>query len=136
MEPHTLEYHLLIKLIKRLSVRSMNRFEHNVGAIIVDKKGQILSWGFNSYTKTHVKQYLYNKDINSDKIYLHAEISSLVKCSTLDSCAHTMIIARLGKDRKVHLAKPCKGCTRAIIDSGLKKVFYTNELGNLELLQI
>jgi deoxycytidylate deaminase len=114
--------------------RDIKKYEFNIGAIVVDKKGQILSMGFNSYTKTHPIQYLYNKDIRKNRIYLHAEISSLVKCSTLNSAAHMMIVARLGRDGKIHLAKPCEGCYRAIVDSHIKHVYYTNDYGELVLM--
>jgi deoxycytidylate deaminase len=134
MESHTFEYHLLYRLVEKLKIRDIGRYQFNVGSIITDKKGQILSYGFNSYTKTHPRQYLYNRNIRSGRIYLHAEIDSIIRCSTIDSAAHTMIIARYGKDTRLHLAKPCLGCFKAIQESGLKHVYYTDEEENLVLL--
>jgi len=45
-----------------------------------------------------------------------------------------MIIARLTKSGLVKLAKPCVGCFDAISQSNLKKVYYTNDEGELTLL--
>jgi len=131
---HTLEYHLLHKLELKLMDRSMLKYQFNMGAIVADKKGQILSYGFNSYTKTHPKQYLYNKGVRNNRIYLHAEIDSLIKCSTLMSAAHILIVARLGRDGKLHLAKPCEGCMKAIVESKIKYAYYTNDYNELVLI--
>lgn len=131
---HTLEYHLLTRLENKLAERSMGKYQFNLGAIVTDKKGQILSYGFNSYQKTHPKQYLYNKGIRDDRIYLHAEIDSLIKCSTMSHAAHMLIVARLGKDGRLHMAKPCAGCMKAIKESHIKYCYYTNDNGELVLI--
>lgn len=129
----TKEYHTLGILVKRLREQNndIGKYQHNVGAIITDKKGNILSVGNNSYIKTHPKQKKYNLYINPTKIFLHAEIDSLVKCRDEP---HTMIICRIGKDGKIRLAKPCKGCYNAIKDVKVKQVYFTNNYGELVLL--
>lgn len=128
------EYPTLSRLILRMKERNTNNIQFNLGAVVVDKRGNPLAYGFNSYSKTHPIQKLYNKNINDDAIFLHAEISALVKCINVPQEAYGMIVARLGKDGKIKLAKPCRGCFAAIKDSKINKVYYTNDKGELVLL--
>lgn len=127
----TKEYHTLRTLLNKLNNLDDIKGQHKVGAVILDRKNNVLSIGYNSYIKTHPKQYIYNKHINPTRIFLHAEIDALVRCR---GEPYTMIVARIGKDSKVRLAKPCKGCFNAIKDTKVKKVFFTNNNGELVLL--
>lgn len=131
----TKEYHTLKFLVKKLQEQNtdIGKYQHRVGTIITDRKGNILSTGFNSYIKTHPRQKKYNLYINPTKIFLHAEIDSLVKCR---GEPHTMIICRIGRDNQIRLAKPCKGCYNAIKDVQVKKVYFTNNFGELTLLNL
>lgn len=128
------EYSILSHLVSRMQDRSLLSNQHNLAAVVVDKKGSPISFGFNSYEKTHPMQKFYNIGIKKEAIYLHAEISALVKCASTSSVAYGLIIARLSKEGKLRLAKPCKGCYKAILDSKIPKVFYTNNYGELVLL--
>ena len=125
------EYNTLRLLLKKLNEQPFIKNYHKVGAIVLDKKGNVLSVGFSSYTKSHPRQYFYNKKINPNKIYLHAEVDALIKCK---GEPHTMIIGRVGRDGLVHIARPCKGCYNAIKDVKVKKVYFTNNYGELTLL--
>lgn len=133
------EYNALRHLISKInehnydatSYTNSSKVKHSIGAMILDRKGSVLSVGFNSYIKTHPMQYTYNKDINPTRIFLHAEIDALVKCR---GEPHTLVVARIGKDGKIRLAKPCKGCFNAIKDAKIKKTYFTNNNGELVLL--
>ncbi len=129
----TKEYHTLKLLNQKLSALETTKYQHKIGAIILSKKGNVLSVGFNSYVKTHPRQYHYNRKINPTRVFLHAEIDALVKCRDKP---HTMIISRMGKDGKTRLSRPCKGCFNAIKDVGVQKVFFTNDFGELVLLDL
>lgn len=128
----TKEYPLLKYLIRKMNSRSsdLGKYQYNVGAIIADKKGYPISIGFNSYIKTHPKQFIYNKR-NPTKIFLHAEIDALIRCRAEP---YMMIICRLGKDGKIRMSRPCSGCYNAIKDVKLQKIYYTNNHGELVLL--
>ncbi len=135
------EYSALRLLHKKLiqhksSVEQAKKFF--IGAVILDRKGNVVSVGNNSYTKTHPYQKKLSQKIRvKDKehqIYLHAEISALVKCNIKP---HTMIIARIGVDNEVfRMAKPCPLCQEALKQSGIKNVFYTNDKGELVLFDL
>lgn len=127
----TKEYHTLKLLNSKIKELDSIKYQHKIGAIVLDKKGNVLSIGFNSYIKTHPKQFHYNRNINPTRIFLHAEIDALVKCR---GKPHTMIISRIGKDSSIKLSRPCKGCFNAIKDVGVQKVYFTNNFGELVLL--
>lgn len=134
------EYSALRILTKRLvehkrQVEDEQNKNYFVGAIILDRKGNILSYGTNSFCKTHPYQKKLSERVSitnkREQIYLHAEISALVKCN---SQAHTIIVARIGKNESIYrLAKPCPLCQEAIRQAQIKKIYYTNNKGDLVL---
>jgi tRNA(Arg) A34 adenosine deaminase TadA len=83
--------------------------------------------------KTHPLQAKYGK--NSDSIYLHAEIGAIAAAlrvidpDDLEKC--TLYIARRKNTEDNHhvfvdgLAKPCKGCMRAIEEFNIGRIVYT-----------
>lgn len=126
------------KLIKhKKEVWHKQNKKYFVGAVILDRKGNPVSIGFNSYTKTHPYQKLLSDTVKMDEremqFYLHAEINALIKCNCVP---HTLIVARIGvEDKILRLAKPCPLCQKAIRQSSLKKVCYTNDNNELVLLE-
>lgn len=136
------EYQLLNKLLLSLKERLELDYIYTVGAISFDKKGSTISFGYNWYGRTHPFQKKYNEGFPSfakpvrEKAYLHAEIDSLVKCISLRKNVYGMVIARIGREGVVRCAKPCRSCYKAIQDSKLKKVYYTDSKGNLVLLDL
>ncbi len=67
------------------------------------------------------------------KVFLHAEIAALVRAKRE---VHTLIIARiLHGNGNIATSKPCPVCEAAIKAAGVKKVYYTNENGELILLR-
>jgi tRNA(Arg) A34 adenosine deaminase TadA len=125
-------YHNLDILKQKMLFRQ--HLMYNVAAVVLDRKGNPISYGFNSYAKTHPKQH-YNKVFSAHKIYLHAETDALYKIHKADA-VHTMIVCRLGKKNQFLLAKPCVGCFSELKVSGLKYVYYTNNDGELVLLNL
>ena len=105
-----------------LASQLQNR-KQKVASIITDNKGRILSFGVNSYTKSHPKMAWYASKFNDfNKIYLHAEIASIIAC---DKKPHTIYIARINRKGEAVPAQPCKICRYAINDCGIKKVITT-----------
>jgi tRNA(Arg) A34 adenosine deaminase TadA len=105
-----------------------------VGALVLDKKGTIISKGCNSYTKTHPQQALAAFTVGKPKqIFLHAEIDTLVRCR---EDPHTILVCRLRPNGQVALAKPCSVCMSAIEKSGCKIVYYTTDDGDFENIEI
>jgi deoxycytidylate deaminase len=98
-----------------------------LSAICLNKKGEVVSIGVNNYTKSHPTQYTYASKCNMpDRIYLHAEVSAIIKAKSKD--IHTIIVTHIGVDGNLLNAKPCPICQMAIEAAGIKNViFSTNE---------
>jgi len=98
--------------------------QRRIYAVVTDKKGNIISEGYNSYTKTHPKQAYYANMVDlPEKVFLHAEISALVKVR--QGKPHKIYIARVDANDNTMLAAPCPICQEAIRESGIKSVEYT-----------
>ena len=96
---------------------------HRVGCIITDRKGNIISSGFNNETKSHPMQLKFASLVGMpEKMFLHAEIHALVRCN---GTPHTIYVARITKGDNIGMAKPCPICELAIKESGATKVVYT-----------
>lgn len=101
--------------------------KHSVTAMIMNKRGRVLSVGTNSYVKTHTLQAKHaNKVGLPEKRFLHAEVSAIVKCKDLTK-AHKIVVMRYTKDGKPANAKPCPVCMSAIKAFGIKFVEWTME---------
>lgn len=97
-------------------------------------KGKIISTGRNQY-KTHPFQTAYAK--NSEAIFLHAETAAI--CNSLnhvqreDLAKATLYIYRVKRPNTTSrgwtsgLALPCRGCMRAIVEYGFRRVIYTTD---------
>ena len=114
----------------RLSYKG--RHEFLVAAATLDKRGNIIAIGQNSFTKTHPLMKSYSNRIEGKhKIYLHAEISALIKSKRR---VYSMVVVRITRTKKFALSKPCPVCQLAIKESDIRKVYYTNDAGELVLL--
>ena len=101
-----------------------------VGAVLLNK-GRVVSKGVNQDTKSHPLQARLADMVGlSEKIYLHAEISALVRCR---SDVDTIIVARLGGHGGDELrnARPCPICSLALKEAGIEHVYYTTDEGFL-----
>lgn len=97
-----------------------------MAAVIKDKKNTI-SFGLNQ-TKTHPLQARYGK--NKHSICLHAEIDAIRNApKNSDLRGTSLFVARSLKNGSRALAKPCKGCEKAIKDYGITRVIYTTSEG-------
>ena len=67
-------------------------------------------------------------DIKTFEIYLHAEISALVKCK---SESDTIVVVRLGghSGEELRNAKPCPICSLALKDAGIEHIYNSTDDG-------
>ena len=114
-----------------------------LGAVLV-VKGRLLSFGANRL-KSHPLQAEFAK--NEEAIFLHAEtdaISNALRQMTeaeLHFARTTLYIVRTKRRNRLNspivraLAKPCKGCLRAIAKYSINRTVYTvNETDVVEIL--
>lgn len=77
-----------------------------------------VSIGFN-LQKTHPR-YADGKRSYS----IHAEISALLK-ARCDVSGGTIFVYREDRNGQIRLAKPCPQCMKALIEAGIKRIYYT-----------
>lgn len=115
----------MIVILFNYNKKIMCKQYHNLKAIIYNKRGMILSIGYNSYIKTHPwMKKLASKQGMPYKIYLHAEIDAILKCPDL-SKAYRIQIIRLNKNGEPMPAKPCKICQSGIRATPIKVIEHT-----------
>lgn len=112
----------LINIAKDVSMLS-DHHSHQIGAVVFDKRGKVVSISNNFLYKTHPE---YSR-LNALKT-LHAEAGAILKIrNKTDLSGHNVLIFRQTKDGKMANAKPCEGCMKLIRLYGLKKIYYTRD---------
>lgn len=129
-------------IMRTLEKVAKNADEHwaKVSSAIV-YKGRIVSIGTNK-KKSHPFQARFGETEHS--IFLHAEISAiknaLREISIDDMKKADLYVCRVKKEKQYSkqfvcgIAKPCCGCERAIVEFGIKNVYYTNNEGQISRL--
>ena len=101
---------------------------YKVGAAIYNRRGKLLSVGWNKQ-KTHVKQAKWAFAVGQPlRQFLHAEIDALIRCRNGEP--HSIVVVRVTK-HGLSIAKPCAVCQRAIFDTSIRKIYWTNSEGVL-----
>ncbi len=60
---------------------------------------------------------------------IHAEYMACKKATKTKGCS--LLVIRL-KENKFEMSKPCDCCMGVITDSGIKKIYYSNQNGEIE----
>ena len=99
-----------------------------VGALLLNKN-KVVTTATNLETKSHPLQasFAFRAGL-PEKIYLHAEISALVKCK--EEC-DTIVVARVNNQGKLRSSRPCPICQLAIKEAGIANIHYTTDDGFL-----
>jgi len=93
---------------------------HRVGAVIVtEDMTRVLSVGYNGNYSGGPNEV--ESDIPGQSGMLHAEINALLKCDYNDPKNKIMYVT----------LSPCRMCAKAIINSGVKEVVYSEEYRDL-----
>jgi len=107
-------------------------YKCRLGAVIV-QNGEIVSSAIN-IQKSHPMQKKYNvhrqmKGCNHHH-HLHAEMHAILKTQNKDKLkGSTIYVSRIKDDGSIGMARPCPACLNAIIDFGIKNIFYTTNIG-------
>lgn len=98
------------------------RFE--IKATCFDKKGKVISVGYNSYSKTHPIQSHFARLAGlPEKTFLHAEVAALLKAKGKN--IHKIKVERYDSEGNPANATPCPVCMKAIMAWGVKNIEYT-----------
>lgn len=128
------------RLAKKEAEKSTYSGSASVGCVLVYHH-KVIGAGHNE-DKTSPEQKYYNRyrTFNNSKgpVYdkLHGEISALSSISypvdiKTDWSKVSIYIYRIapGLKNKIGMARPCPSCRQALIDKGLKNVYYTSDMG-------
>lgn len=115
----------MIEHAKKASLKGYGRFR--LGAAIYDKKGKLVSIGWNKQ-KTHPKygSFIFKR--------IHAEGDALIKALRSSKSlkdGYAVVYRRNG-----NVAKPCPCCETMLREAGLKEVYYTDGQEKLSKLQL
>lgn len=116
-----------IKVLRKIADHSALSNKHSACLM---KNGKIFSLGFNKYIK---RDKINNQDI---KITIHAEIDALCKCKLGNKLVKGLdiLIIRIGncsKTSKLRNSRPCNSCINKLSQRGIRKVYYSNEYGEI-----
>ena len=125
------EQHFM-KLACQIAERSTFR-DYKLGAIVV-YKGKILSSGAN-LAKTHPLQRKFDHHRLDERfipVSTHAEVNAIqkiIKDNDIDWSKCTIYVARVLKNGKTAMSRPCNSCMQLMKSLGVKNVYYTTDFG-------
>jgi deoxycytidylate deaminase len=64
---------------------------------------------------------------------IHAETNALKR---LKSDADTLFVVRRDMNGRLTMAKPCNVCMAAIRQTNIRKIFFSNERGEIEMIKL
>ncbi len=106
------------------AVSNLSDYSIRVGAVIV-KNGKVISVGFNKTLKRNSLRKYNGYIVRS----IHAELHAILKANTDLTGAEIFVFSKK-KDGEFRKSRPCNVCMSAIIEAGIKKVYYT-DYGNV-----
>ena len=114
-----------LRAARKAAGRGLHK-RHRLGAVLVNRSGQVISHGYNSH-KTHPQMGFKT---------LHAEISALIGCRYKDIQHSSMYVIRLNAKDEPAMSKPCPTCRAILREYGVREVYYTNREGQLEKIKL
>lgn len=99
--------------------------EQRMVSVITDKRGKILSWAENNYTKSSPKMLKYSMEVGEEfKPFWHSECRAISKLP-YTSRPYKITVVRIDKNGKLMLSKPCNICSNVIKSVGIKIIEYS-----------
>ena len=110
-----------------VAIAEATRSEHNVkhGAVLV-KKGKIIQSGRNQYCGMERIRH-FNSRIWS----IHAEMNILAGLPKNMTRGADIMVVRVNSRGDIVNSKPCHICMSMIKNAGCRKVFYSNDMGEI-----
>lgn len=104
---------------------NMSNKQYQIKSTVYDKRGRVLAFGVNNYTKTHpLQKRLAIKAKLPEKEYLHSEMIAIIRAIKV-GIPYKIKVERYGKFSQPLNAKPCPICMLMIKGSGIKFVEHT-----------
>jgi deoxycytidylate deaminase len=107
-----------------------SNYRYKVGAIIF-KANRIYSKGHNYQSRT--VKHLHPK-LRNPYYSLHAEIDAISNLNRDSSNLDLLIIRVAGKkNKRLAMAKPCIHCQSSLLHIPFRRIYFSNELGQIEV---
>lgn len=119
----TSKFENAINILKKNALNSSLHYKHSACIL---KNGKILAIGKNKYFK--------NISIENERIKLsiHAEVDALFKHYNKNLKGLDILIIRIcDKSCNLKNSRPCNSCIEKLREKGIRKVYYSNDKGNI-----
>lgn len=121
-----------ITLAIAMAQKSTDRFR--LGAVLVRRKRPI-SVGFNQMRKTHPLMERHQR-ARGYTIGLHAEVHACLGVAPRDLMGADIYVARILRDGRLGIARPCRYCQRFLAAVGVRRAYYTDRTGGLRSMEL
>lgn len=88
-------------------------------AVVLDRKGKLISQGANSYIVTHPLMHKHSKKLGLCKDFIHSEVNALIKDKSRKG--FKLIVVRIDSKGNPCNSEPCSVC-KAIIKDNFKNI--------------
>jgi deoxycytidylate deaminase len=121
------EFEDILCLLKKIALHSNINFKHAAALI---KKDTLYTSGFNKF----IKEVKIRKDNVTQTHYktIHAEVDALCNYHNKKQIkGMDIIVIRINKKNLLRQSRPCNDCIYKLNKLGIRKVFYSNEKGDI-----
>jgi deoxycytidylate deaminase len=125
---HNHRFFECINLLKKIASSSDIYYKHAAALIDGDR---IYSAGVNQFVKTVQIKLKDSNEIQTHFRTIHAEISVFSKIPKKTAKGLDILVIRINKNFALKNSRPCNHCIDKLKKIGIRKVFYSNEDGNI-----
>jgi deoxycytidylate deaminase len=111
------------KIQKLRKIAQNSPLQHKHSACLI-KGNKMITMGYNKY----IKESIINNILV--KFAIHAEIDALCKIDKKLIKGHDILIIRISRSHLKN-SRPCNSCIEKLKSRGIRKVYYSNECGNI-----
>ena len=102
---------------------------------ILDKKNEVITYGFNVFFKTDTFPYSIHSEINTITKYYRKQFNK-----NLNKKSKKMVIIKISPSiKKIGLSRPCSNCANFILNNmdnmNINEILYSTKEGTLESLK-
>ena len=95
--------------------------------------GKIMSTGYNFDKVQYKHKNKYKYGCTNTSCSTHAEMSAIL--SLKGKKANALLVIRVGKDGSLRDSKPCQYCYEFIYKSGIKKIYFSTNNQDVEIIR-
>jgi len=117
-----------INLLKKIASGSSIYYKHAAALIDGDR---IYSAGVNQFVKTVNIKLKNSNEIQTHFRTIHAEISVFSRIPKKTAKGLDILVIRINKNFALKNSRPCNHCIDKLKKIGIRKVFYSNQDGNI-----